>query len=82
MLIKEIKRTIYFFVKSNPIQFRVCAIFQLSIDLLIVFQRYYYGAEPREGLLASDIDDLEAALQLEGEEEEDEPLASSPHRSS
>lgn len=76
----NIHRTIYFFVKANPIQFRVCAVFQLSIDFLIVAQRLYYGAEPREGLLSSDIDDLEAALRLEGEVDEiedndDEPLA-------
>lgn len=26
------RRAVYFFVKHNPLQFRVCAIFQLSID--------------------------------------------------
>jgi hypothetical protein len=77
LVLNAYTRTVYFFAKNNPLQFRVCAIFQLSIDFLIIFQRIYYGAEPKEGLLSSDIDDLEAALRLEGEEE-DEPPAASP----
>jgi len=74
-------KTVYFFVKANPIQFRVCAVFQLAIDFLILFQRIYYGAEPKESLLTTDIDDLEAALRLEAEAEEDEddePPTASP----
>lgn len=30
-------RTVYFFLKASPLQFKVCAIFQLSIDFGKVF---------------------------------------------
>jgi len=55
----------YFFVLNSPLQFKVCAVFQLSIDLVIVGQRIYYGnAPPTATLLDNEEDDLEEALSL------------------
>ncbi|KAI5123545.1 hypothetical protein M0805_006704 [Coniferiporia weirii] len=56
-------KTVYFFLQGSPIQFKVCAIFQLSIDCAIVFQRLYYGNKPPAATLAVD-DDVEQALAL------------------
>ncbi|KJA25684.1 hypothetical protein HYPSUDRAFT_93564, partial [Hypholoma sublateritium FD-334 SS-4] len=57
-------KTVYFFVKHNPLQFQVCAIFQLSVDIAIVLQRCIYGASPPFSVLAAEDDDLEQALAL------------------
>jgi len=57
-------KTVYFFVKHNPLQFQVCAIFQLSIDIAIVLQRCIYGAAPPFSVLVGEDDDLEQALAL------------------
>jgi len=56
-------KTVYFFLQGSPIQFKVCAIFQLSIDLAIVIQRVLYGNEPPLSVLLED-EDLEQALAL------------------
>ncbi|KAL1747918.1 hypothetical protein HDZ31DRAFT_80073 [Schizophyllum fasciatum] len=59
-------KAIYFFVQGSPLQFKVCAIFQLSIDCVIVVQRIMYGnAKPVS--LAVPEDDLEQALVLDQE---------------
>ncbi|OBZ66413.1 PQ-loop repeat-containing protein 1 [Grifola frondosa] len=51
----------YFFLQDSPLQFKVCAIFQLSVDCAIVLQRLYYGnAVPAAALLG----DIEQALAL------------------
>ncbi|CAL1714908.1 unnamed protein product [Somion occarium] len=56
-------KTVYFFLQDSPLPFKVCAIFQLSIDCAIVGQRIYYGnALPAAALMADD--DLEQALAL------------------
>ena len=39
-------KTVYFFLKDNPLQFKVCAIFQLSVDVAICAQRVIYGNKP------------------------------------
>ncbi|KAG8889592.1 hypothetical protein FRB98_003654 [Tulasnella sp. 332] len=58
-------KTVYFFVLHSPLQFKVCAAFQLSTDLVIVGQRLVYGnAEPPYKLAD---DDLEEALRLADE---------------
>ncbi|KAF4611101.1 hypothetical protein D9613_006793 [Agrocybe pediades] len=60
-------KTVYFFLQHTPLQFQICAIFQLSIDIAIIGQRIKYGnAPPISAILAQD-DDLEQALVL-GEE--------------
>ncbi|KAL1696548.1 hypothetical protein GGG16DRAFT_84960 [Schizophyllum commune] len=59
-------KAVYFFVQGSPLQFKVCAIFQLSIDCVIVVQRIIYGAAKPVSLAVPD-DDLEQALVL-GEE--------------
>jgi len=55
-------KTGYFFFQESPLQFKVCAIFQLSIDCLIVVQRFYYGIAPPATVLLED--DIEQALTL------------------
>jgi len=57
----------YFFVHDSPIQFKVCAIFQLSVDMMIVIQRILYGNAPPNSTLLSTEDDLEEALALSEE---------------
>ncbi|KAL6300039.1 hypothetical protein BKA93DRAFT_803682 [Sparassis latifolia] len=56
-------KTVYFFVQKSPLQFKVCAIFQLSIDCAIVAQRIIFGnAIPATTLREED--DIEQALAL------------------
>jgi len=52
-------KTAYFFLKGSSLQFKVCAIFQLSVDIAIVAQRLYYGSEPPP---TTELEDLEVAL--------------------
>ncbi|KAL0953405.1 hypothetical protein HGRIS_004644 [Hohenbuehelia grisea] len=59
-------KTVYFFLQHSPLQFKVCAIFQLSIDFAIVIQRLVYGNPPPPTVLPDD-DDLEQALALSEE---------------
>lgn len=56
-------KAVYFFLQESPLQFKVCAIFQLSIDFAIVAQRLYFGNAPPPTVLVDD-DDLEQALAL------------------
>ncbi|KAJ8482450.1 hypothetical protein ONZ51_g5351 [Trametes cubensis] len=56
-------KTVYFFLQSSPLQFKVCAIFQLSIDCAIIIQRLIYGNAPPAATLMED-DDIEQALAL------------------
>jgi len=56
-------KTIYFFLQHSPLQFKVCAVFQLSVDCAIVAQRLVYGNSPPLSVLADD-DELEEALSL------------------
>lgn len=56
-------KAVYFFLQESPLQFKVCAIFQLSIDFAIVVQRLYFGNAPPPTVLV-DEDDLEQALAL------------------
>ncbi|KAI0272653.1 hypothetical protein BC834DRAFT_857734 [Gloeopeniophorella convolvens] len=56
-------KTIYFFVQGLPLQFKICAIFQLSVDFAIVAQRIAYGNAPPPTALTEE-DDLEQALAL------------------
>ncbi|EPT00954.1 hypothetical protein FOMPIDRAFT_1023512 [Fomitopsis schrenkii] len=56
-------KTVYFFVQNSPLQFKICSIFQLSIDFVIVGQRLYFGnAMPASTMLGED--DIEQALVL------------------
>lgn len=56
-------KTVYFFLQHSPLQFQVCAVFQLSVDCAIVAQRLIYGNSPPLSVLA-DVDELEEALTL------------------
>ncbi|KAG6335805.1 hypothetical protein ID866_3283 [Astraeus odoratus] len=56
-------KTAYFFLQGSPMQFKVCAIFQLTADFIIVLQRLYYGNAPPASALLED-DGLEQALAL------------------
>jgi len=56
-------KTAYFFLQHSPIQFKVCAIFQLSVDAAIVGQRFLYGNAPPPAVLVDD-EELEQALAL------------------
>ncbi|KAL4062458.1 hypothetical protein V8B97DRAFT_1955607 [Scleroderma yunnanense] len=55
-------KTVYFFLQGSPLQFKVCALFQLTVDFIIVFQRLYYGNTPPHTTLREE--DLEQALAL------------------
>ena len=73
-------RTVYFFLQHSPLQFKVCAIFQLSVDLgklqkslvwrgaeisaAIVVQRIVYGNKPPMSAILNEEDELEQALAL------------------
>ncbi|KAF7309604.1 Clathrin heavy chain [Mycena indigotica] len=59
-------KTAYFFLQGSPLQFKVCAIFQLSVDLAIVGQRFVYGNAP-PATVVLDEEDLEQALALDEE---------------
>ncbi|KAH7873012.1 uncharacterized protein C8R40DRAFT_413069 [Lentinula edodes] len=56
-------KTVYFFLQNSPLQFKVCAIFQLSIDFAILGQRVIYGNPPPAPVLSEE-EDLEQALAL------------------
>ncbi|KAJ4473707.1 hypothetical protein J3R30DRAFT_3296251 [Lentinula aciculospora] len=56
-------KTVYFFLQGSPLQFKVCAIFQLSIDFAILGQRIMYGNPPPPPVLSEE-EDLEQALAL------------------
>ncbi|KAK0202867.1 hypothetical protein DFS33DRAFT_1263085 [Desarmillaria ectypa] len=56
-------KAVYFFLQESPLQFQVCAIFQLSIDFAIVVQRLCFGNASPPTVLVDD-DDLEQALAL------------------
>ncbi|KAI8996349.1 hypothetical protein BD414DRAFT_454966 [Trametes punicea] len=59
-------KTAYFFLQELPLQFKVCAIFQLSVDCAIVLQRFLYGNAPPATTLVEE-DDIEQALALSEE---------------
>jgi len=60
-------KTVYFFLQQSPLQFKVCAIFQLSIDFVIIGQRMLYGNAPPMSVLLQEDDELEQALSLADE---------------
>ncbi|KAH9975867.1 hypothetical protein BGW80DRAFT_1168805 [Lactifluus volemus] len=59
-------KTVYFFAQGSPLQFKICAIFQLSVDIAIIVQRLVYGNAPPPSILEEG-DDLEQALALSEE---------------
>jgi len=59
-------KAVYFFLQQSPLQFKVCAIFQISIDFMIIGQRMVYGNAPPMSVLLQD-DELEQALSLADE---------------
>ncbi|EKM81985.1 hypothetical protein AGABI1DRAFT_112164 [Agaricus bisporus var. burnettii JB137-S8] len=60
-------KTGYFFFQDSPFQFKICAIFQLSVDVAIVIQRLIYGNAPPMSVLIDETEDLEHALALSEE---------------
>ncbi|KAH9989843.1 hypothetical protein BJV77DRAFT_1145000 [Russula vinacea] len=56
-------KAVYFFVQGSPLQFKICAVFQLSVDFAIIGQRLLYGDAPPSTALAEE-EDLEQALAL------------------
>ncbi|KAN0088575.1 hypothetical protein V8E55_005632 [Tylopilus felleus] len=59
-------KTAYFFVQGSSLQFKVCAVFQLSVDAAIMAQRLYYGDAPPP-VRVSEGEELEEALVLSDE---------------
>ncbi|KAJ3745486.1 hypothetical protein DFH05DRAFT_1396613 [Lentinula detonsa] len=59
----DLFKTVYFFLQGSPLQFRVCAVFQLSVDFAILGQRIMYGNPPPPPVLSEE-EDLEQALAL------------------
>lgn len=57
-------KTLYFFLQHSPLQFKICAIFQLTTDCIIVLQRLRYGNAPPAVTAATDEAELEEALVL------------------
>ncbi|RDB20881.1 PQ-loop repeat-containing protein 1 [Hypsizygus marmoreus] len=57
-------KAVYFFLQHSPLPFKVCSIFQLSIDLAIVVQLLVYGNAPPAATLLNEDDELEEALAL------------------
>ncbi|KZT09896.1 uncharacterized protein LAESUDRAFT_722046 [Laetiporus sulphureus 93-53] len=56
-------KTAYFFVQNSPVQFKICSVFQLSVDCVIIGQRIYFGnAVPASTLMEEE--DIEQALAL------------------
>uniref|UniRef100_F1L6X5 Solute carrier family 66 member 2 n=1 Tax=Ascaris suum TaxID=6253 RepID=F1L6X5_ASCSU len=45
-LLGDCGKTAYFVVRSSPAQFWICAILQITIDILILIQVYFYGKGP------------------------------------
>ncbi len=44
----DVFKTIYFLVRSAPVQFWLCGMLQVSLDILILLQVFYYsGTSPR-----------------------------------
>jgi len=60
-------KIVYFFLQQSPLQFKVCAIFQVSIDIMIIGQRIVYGIAPPISVLLQEDDELEQALSLADE---------------
>jgi len=60
----DLFKTGYFILQKSPIQFIVCAIFQVSVDFAIVLQRFLYGTAPPVTPLDEE-DILEQTLRLE-----------------
>jgi len=46
-LIGDLGKTVYFFVNSNPAQFYICSCLQITIDVLILGQVFFYGRRSR-----------------------------------
>ncbi|KAE9555261.1 hypothetical protein FO519_001512 [Halicephalobus sp. NKZ332] len=42
-LMGDVGKTIYFVVRNNPAQFYICSSLQITIDILILCQVYFYG---------------------------------------
>lgn len=43
----DIFKTTYFIIKSAPVQFWLCGILQVSLDLAVLFQVYLYSTPRR-----------------------------------
>ncbi|KAH9967339.1 hypothetical protein BC827DRAFT_1123151 [Russula dissimulans] len=65
-LVGDSYKTVYFFARGSPLQFKICAIFQLSVDIAIVGQRVLYGNALPSAVLTEE-DELEQALALADE---------------
>jgi len=60
-------KTVYFFLQGSPLQFKVCAVFQLSVDCVIILQRLYYGNAAPPATLEEGDDLEQEALALSEE---------------
>ncbi|VDM44989.1 unnamed protein product [Toxocara canis] len=45
-LLGDCAKTVYFVARSSPAQFWICAILQITIDILILLQVHFYGKGP------------------------------------
>uniref|UniRef100_A0A914QKQ5 PQ-loop repeat-containing protein 1 n=1 Tax=Panagrolaimus davidi TaxID=227884 RepID=A0A914QKQ5_9BILA len=46
-LMGDVGKTLYFVIKRNPAQFWICSSIQITIDILILGQVYFYGKRQR-----------------------------------
>jgi hypothetical protein len=83
----DLFKTIYFIVQKSPLQFTVCALFQLSIDFVICAQVYFFRektAKDDEDQRLSEVEALEVGqahgIGSEASLEDSTPLA--PHGAS
>uniref|UniRef100_A0AC34RJI6 PQ-loop repeat-containing protein 1 n=1 Tax=Panagrolaimus sp. JU765 TaxID=591449 RepID=A0AC34RJI6_9BILA len=58
-LMGDVGKTIYFVVRQNPAQFYICSSLQITIDILILLQVYFYGKQKIERIPTSDLDPSE-----------------------
>lgn len=46
-LLGDVGKTLFFVVRSSPAQFYICSSLQITIDILILLQVYFYGKKTR-----------------------------------
>lgn len=68
----DLFKTVYFLLQGSPLQFTICAIFQLSVDCIIAAQMYFFRhktAQDDEEQRLNEAEALEAG-RAQGEDEE------------
>lgn len=52
-------KTAYYFIRNNPLQFKVTGIMTICWDVAVLAQRIYYGAEPPNKVALGEREDEE-----------------------